>query len=127
MKLSIVIPVFDEVQTIAEILRRIAAVSPDAEIVVVDDGSTDATREVLRSRTGATIVFHDRNAGKGAAIRTGLSYVTGEVVIVQDADLELHHIVRFNLFSRQRARAIVPHRIVRRLDTVAPAHVLDQA
>jgi glycosyltransferase involved in cell wall biosynthesis len=88
MKLSIVIPVFNEVQTIAEVLRRIAAVSPDAEIVVVDDGSTDATREVLRSRTGATIVFHDRNAGKGAAIRTGLSYVTGEVVIVQDADLE---------------------------------------
>jgi glycosyltransferase involved in cell wall biosynthesis len=88
MKVSVVIPVFNEVQTIAEVLRGIAVADPNAEIVVVDDGSTDGTREVLRSRPGVTVVFHERNAGKGAAIRTGLAYVTGEVVIVQDADLE---------------------------------------
>jgi glycosyltransferase involved in cell wall biosynthesis len=88
MKISIVIPVFNEVQTIAEVLRRIAAADVDAEIVVIDDGSTDGTREVLRSRHGVALIFHERNAGKGAAIRTGLGYVTGEVVIIQDADLE---------------------------------------
>ena len=88
MKVSIVIPAFNEVQTIAEVLRRIAAAEVDAEIVVIDDGSTDGTRDVLQSRQGVTVIFHERNAGKGAAIRTGLGYVTGEVVIIQDADLE---------------------------------------
>ena len=88
MKVSIVIPAFNEVQTIAEVLRRIAAADVDAEIVVIDDGSTDGTRDVLQSRHGVTVIFHERNAGKGAAIRTGLRYVTGEVVIIQDADLE---------------------------------------
>jgi glycosyltransferase involved in cell wall biosynthesis len=88
MKVSIVIPAFNEVQTIAEVLRRIAAANVDAEIVVIDDGSTDGTRDVLQSRCGITVIFHEHNAGKGAAIRTGLAYVTGEVVIVQDADLE---------------------------------------
>jgi len=88
MKVSIVIPAFNEVQTIAEILRRIAAAEPDAEIIVVDDGSTDGTRDVLAARDGITVIFHERNAGKGAALRTGLGYVTGDVVIIQDADLE---------------------------------------
>jgi glycosyltransferase involved in cell wall biosynthesis len=88
MKLSILIPAFNEVQTIAEVLRRIAEMRVDAEVVVVDDGSTDGTRDVLQSRHGITVIFHERNAGKGAAIRTGLHYVTGEVVIIQDADLE---------------------------------------
>src|SRR5215831_10883669 len=88
MKLSILIPAYNEGQTIAEVLRRIAETHVDAEIVVVDDGSTDGTRDVLRSRHDMTVIFHERNAGKGAAIRTGLGYVTGEVVIVQDADLE---------------------------------------
>ena len=88
MKVSVVIPAYNEVQTIAEVLRRITRAQRDVEIVVVDDGSTDGTREVLRSRPDVTVVFHERNAGKGAAIRTGLAYVTGDVVIVQDADLE---------------------------------------
>jgi glycosyltransferase involved in cell wall biosynthesis len=88
MKVSVVVPVFNEVRTIAEILRRIAEVGLDKEIVVVDDGSTDGTRDVLQSRDVSTLVFHERNFGKGAAIRTALSYVTGDVVIVQDADLE---------------------------------------
>ena len=71
MKVSIVIPAFNEVQTIAEVLRRIAAADVDAEIVVIDDGSTDGTRDVLQSRHGVTVIFHERNAGKGAALRTG--------------------------------------------------------
>jgi len=88
MKLSIVVPVFNEVQTIAEVLRRIADVDVEKEIIVVDDGSADGTRELLQSRRGIMLIFHEENRGKGAAIRTGLSYVTGDVVIIQDADLE---------------------------------------
>jgi glycosyltransferase involved in cell wall biosynthesis len=88
MKVSIVVPVFNEVNTIAEILRRVATVGIEKEIVVVDDGSTDGTQEVLRSVRGITLLFHEQNYGKGAAIRTALGYVTGEVVLVQDADLE---------------------------------------
>ena len=88
MKVSVVIPAYNEVQTIAEVLRRICSAQRDVEIVIVDDGSTDGTREVLRSRPDVTVVFHEQNAGKGAAIRTGLAYVSGDVVIVQDADLE---------------------------------------
>ncbi len=88
MKISIVIPVFNEVHTICEILQRIEATDFDKEIIVVDDGSTDGTREVLASYTGIMLLLHEQNAGKGAAIRTALQYVTGEVVLIQDADLE---------------------------------------
>ncbi len=89
MKLSVVIPVFNEVRTIGEVLRRVREAEPwEKEIIVVDDGSTDGTREVLKSWTGITLIFHEGNFGKGAAIRTALDHVAGEVVIVQDADLE---------------------------------------
>ena len=93
MKLSIVIPVFNEASTIAEVLRRVIEVDIEdleleKDIIVVDDGSTDGTRELLQSCTDITLIFHDENSGKGAAIRTGLDYATGDFVIVQDADLE---------------------------------------
>jgi glycosyltransferase involved in cell wall biosynthesis len=90
MKISVVIPVFNEHETITEILGRVrrALDARDVEIVVVDDGSTDGTREVLRSVTGIRLIEHERNQGKGAALRTGFASVTGDVVIVQDADLE---------------------------------------
>jgi glycosyltransferase involved in cell wall biosynthesis len=250
--LSVVMPCFNERETIETVVGRVLASPYTEEVVIVDDGSTDGTRDVLQSRSGVTVIFHERNAGKGAAIRTGLAYVTGEVAIVQDADLEyspedypsllapildghadvvygsrflggphrvlffwhsvanalltllsnmlsdlnltdmetgfkvfrtsvlksidlqsdrfgfepeitakiarqgariyevpisyhgrdyaagkkitwrdglaaLHHIVRFNLFSRQRTKRPVPHRVVRRPDTVAPAPALDHA
>jgi glycosyltransferase involved in cell wall biosynthesis len=90
MKLSVVIPVYNERETIAEILSRVrrALEGKDAEIVVVDDGSSDGTREVLRDIAGIRLIEHDHNQGKGAALRTGFKAVTGDVVIVQDADLE---------------------------------------
>ena len=89
MRLSIIIPVFNERPTILELLQRVAAVDLDVEVVVVDDGSTDGTRELLAGLDGdARVVLHDANRGKGAAIRTGLRYVTGDCVLVQDADLE---------------------------------------
>ena len=92
MKLSIVIPCYNEVRTIEKILAEVQA-SPiaDKEIIVVDDYSTDGTRELLRAKFDggvARVVYHERNQGKGAALRTGFAAATGDMVIVQDADLE---------------------------------------
>lgn len=90
-KLSIVIPAFNEERTIREILGRVAALPLAKEIIVVDDCSTDRTREILASLgsiEGLRIVHKPRNEGKGAALRTGFQHATGDVVIVQDADLE---------------------------------------
>jgi glycosyltransferase involved in cell wall biosynthesis len=89
--LSILIPVYNEKATVLELLRRVEAVAlPVAkEIVVVDDGSTDGTRELLKGLGGrAKVVLHEVNRGKGAALRTALTHATGDLVIVQDADLE---------------------------------------
>lgn len=90
--LSVVIPAYNERKTIHEILRRVRAVPVKKQIIVVDDCSKDGTREILRDlkdRDGdLTVVFHERNQGKGAALRTGFQHATGQLVIVQDADLE---------------------------------------
>ena len=92
MKLSIVVPVFNEKDTLDEIVRRIQATSYDKEIVAVDDSSTDGSREILarlaEEHNNLRVFYHERNQGKGAALRTGFAQVTGEVVIIQDADLE---------------------------------------
>ena len=90
MRLSVIIPVFNERATIQELLKRVDAVDLEKEVIIVDDCSTDGTREVLKEiwRNIHTVVFHDKNLGKGAAVRTGLKYASGDYVIVQDADLE---------------------------------------
>ena len=91
-KLSVIVPAFNERNTIVEIVRRMRAVElPMArEIIVIDDGSNDGTRDVLKQLDDSTlrVVYHPENRGKGAAIRTGLEYVTGDLVLIQDADLE---------------------------------------
>ena len=94
MKLSIIMPAFNEQRTITEIVRRVLAIElgPIAkELIIVDDASSDGTRELLRQmegRDGVRIVYHERNLGKGAAVARGLREATGDVVLVQDADLE---------------------------------------
>ena len=91
MKLSVIMPVYDEKDTIREILRQVRNVGLVSEIIVVDDFSTDGTREILQEeaqRGNLTLVLHDRNRGKGAGVRSGLERFTGDIVIIQDADLE---------------------------------------
>ncbi|MCU0707975.1 MAG: glycosyltransferase family 2 protein [Pirellula sp.] len=91
LPLSVVIPVFNERNTIQQVIERVASLRIDKQIIVVDDGSTDGTREILASyvgRPGIEIVLHSCNQGKGAALRSGFEQAQGEVVIVQDADLE---------------------------------------
>jgi glycosyltransferase involved in cell wall biosynthesis len=92
MRLSVVIPCYNEIRTIDAIVAAVkAAPVTEKEIIVVDDCSTDGTREKLRSQiesAGVRVVYHEKNQGKGAALRTGFQHCTGDIVIVQDADLE---------------------------------------
>src|SRR5579872_3495320 len=88
---SVVVPVYNEVAHVDELLNAIHASQVKKEIIIVDDGSTDGTREKLRAMPLAedvTVIFHEKNCGKGAAIRTALQYARGEYVLIQDSDLE---------------------------------------
>jgi glycosyltransferase involved in cell wall biosynthesis len=92
LKASVVIPCFNERDTVNELLDRVLAVPIDKEVIIVDDCSTDGTREILqrrvREKSDIILKLMDRNRGKGAAVKEGLQAVTGDVVIIQDADLE---------------------------------------
>ena len=92
MKLSVVIPVYNERDTLRDIIDRVKKVPLDKEIVLIDDCSTDGTRDILKQLAGEDpglkVVFHEHNQGKGAALRTGFQQVAGDIVIIQDADLE---------------------------------------
>lgn len=93
MRLSIVIPVYNEKTTISQIVEKVLSVDLDAEkeIIIVDDGSSDGTREIIKEtvkREAIKAFYHDKNMGKGAALRTGFNEVSGDVTVIQDADLE---------------------------------------
>ena len=91
MTLTVIIPAYNEVTTIQEIIRRVLATGLVSEILVVDDGSKDGTRELLAGLTGVPdlkVIFHTRNQGKGAAVRTGIAQASGDLILIQDADLE---------------------------------------
>lgn len=91
-KFSVLIPVYNEDNTVLETIRRVQEVDVpgfEKEIIVIDDGSTDATRELLRAASGIRLIEHRTNLGKGAAVKSGLAAALGDVVLIQDADLEL--------------------------------------
>ena len=91
MKLSVIIPVYNESKTLEEIIKRVEALNLDKEIIAVDDGSTDGSFNILNklaSENRIKLIKHDNNSGKGAAIKSGLKMASGDIVIAQDADLE---------------------------------------
>lgn len=93
MKLSVLIPVYNEVETLNDLIGRVQAVPVDKELIMVDDCSTDGTRDLLKRTFGegkgnVKVFYHEKNGGKGSAIRTALSHATGDYCIIQDADLE---------------------------------------
>ncbi len=90
-KLTVIIPAYNEEGTIATVIRRVRDADIgdlEREIIVVDDGSRDATHSIVRDTPGITAILHERNLGKGGAIKTGLQAASGDIVIIQDADLE---------------------------------------
>jgi glycosyltransferase involved in cell wall biosynthesis len=90
-KVSIIIPAYNEEKTIAEIINQVKCVplpELEKEIVVVDDGSSDRTREILRATPAIRYIFHERNRGKGGALKTGIENCSGDIILLQDADLE---------------------------------------
>lgn len=117
MLLSVIIPVFNEKKHIEAILERIKAVEIEKQIIVIDDLSTDGTRDLIEQRKDITVLLHPRNLGKGAAIRTGLRHVQGDITIIQDADLEYspedyHHLIEPIL--NQQTRVVYGSRILGR-------------
>lgn len=91
MKLSVIIPAYNERRTIKELISRVHAIvlpNVEKEILVIDDGSTDGTRDLLKNLKGIRFIFHKENQGKGGAIKTGFQNATGDIFLIQDADLE---------------------------------------
>jgi len=93
MKLSVVVPIYNERDTVRTILSRVLATPHEKEVILVDDGSTDGTRQVLAEieaerLAGVRVIYHEANQGKGGALRTGFAAVSGDIVLIQDADLE---------------------------------------
>ncbi|MCX8082112.1 MAG: glycosyltransferase family 2 protein [bacterium] len=130
MKLSVIIPVYNERFTILEIIKKVEEVPVEKEIIVVDDGSTDGTREILqrfsqdslypdnklnKDREHLKIIFKEKNEGKGSAIKEGLKNITGDIVVIQDADLEynpMDWIKMLKVMEEKRADVIYGSRVL---------------
>jgi len=108
LKLSVVIPVYNEKKTLNELILRVEAVSIDKEVIIIDDASTDGTRDLLKKyekKEGFEVIYRPKNKGKGAALRAGFEIVKGEVIIIQDADLEYNpkdfHVLLEPIFDKR--------------------------
>ena len=120
MKLSVIIPVYNEKDTVGKIIEKVMEVPVDKEIIVVDDGSTDSTKMVLReiiekNKDVIKVIFKEKNEGKGAAIREGIKYVSGDVVVIQDADLEydpMDFLKMLKIMEEKNAKVVYGSRIL---------------
>ncbi|HOK55969.1 MAG TPA: glycosyltransferase family 2 protein [bacterium] len=117
MKLSVIIPVFNEEKTIMKVVEKVKKVPFEKEIIIVDDGSNDKTREILKNLKDKNIkiIFKEKNEGKGMAIRKGLEYITGDVVVIQDADLEyepMDWLKMIKLIEEKKAEVVYGSRIL---------------
>ena len=115
MRLSVIVPAFNEAETIALVLERVAALDVETEIIVVDDSSTDRTLDAIAGVDvpGLHVVRHPVNQGKGAAVRTGLAEASGDVIVIQDADLEYHpndFVPMLELIEAGEARVVYGYR-----------------
>jgi glycosyltransferase involved in cell wall biosynthesis len=129
MKLSVIIPVYNEKDTIKLILDKVLAVPIDKEVILIDDCSTDGSREILKglNMDKVKVVFHEKNKGKGAALRTGFQYMTGDIAIVQDADLEYDPMEMLKLIApilEGKADVVYGSRFAGRADKMTFAHML---
>ncbi len=109
MLVSVIIPVYNEENSIQAIIKKVQSVPVHKEIIVVDDGSSDRTPQILYTISGIKLITHEKNKGKGAAIRTALKYANGDVIIIQDADLEYEPAEYLNLlapFSEPQVSAV---------------------
>ncbi len=109
MKLSILIPVYNEESTIEKVIENVKKLPIDKEIIVIDDCSKDKTYEILKKIEGIKVLHHEKNMGKGAAIKTGLNATTGEYAVIQDADLEYNPkdlIKMFEIAKKEKAKVI---------------------
>ena len=112
MKISIIIPAFNEEKTIGkiiELVKKSNTLNFEKEIIVVDDGSTDETREIIKKIKGVKKIFHEKNKGKGAAVITGIKHSTGDLILIQDADLEYdpaNYVRLLKPFSSEKVKVV---------------------
>ncbi len=130
MKLSVIIPVYNERDTVLDILAKIEAVPVAKEIVIVDDGSTDGTRDILGGlppRADLQVILHPHNQGKGSAVRTGVKAASGDAVIIQDADLEydpMDYMVLLDTMEARNAPVVFGSRFLSGKKVTSPIHRL---
>lgn len=128
MKLSVIMPVYNEKNTIKDIVTKVLAVNIDKELIIVDDCSKDGTRDILKTIDDprVKVVYHDMNKGKGGAIKTAIQYATGDYTIIQDADLEYdpeeyHNLLRPILDNR--ADIVYGSRFAGRTESMSMLHL----